>query len=433
MDAARRRAGDDETLATRYAAVRARTERLAEPLSAEDCGIQSMTDASPTKWHLAHTSWYFETFVLEEAVPGYRVFHEPFRVLFNSYYDSVGEQYARPARGLLSRPSLEQVLAYRRHVDRHMEGLLDKEPDLDPQLREVIQLGLHHEQQHQELVLTDLKHAFGCNPLDPAYLDQPEPKPGAASAMSWHAYEEGLSRIGHDGRGFAFDNELPRHRVFLEAFELASRPVTNAEYLEFIEAGGYRRPTPWLSDGWATVEARSWEAPLYWRRDGGVFTTLTLSGRRELRPEEPVCHVSYYEADAFARWSGARLPTEFEWERAAAAPGPDTRGGARPALRRRLGVDPESLRPLPGLPPPGGRAGRVQREVHEQPARAARGIVRHGPLPRALHLPQLLLPRRALAVQRHPPGSRPGLSLPGPIRREPPRLSGTGPRGSHPL
>ena len=169
MDAARRRAGDDETLATRYAAVRARTERLAEPLSAEDCGIQSMTDASPTKWHLAHTSWYFETFVLEEAVPGYRVFREPFRVLFNSYYNSVGEQYARPARGLLSRPSLEEVLAYRRHVDRHMEGLLDKEPDLDPQLREVIQLGLHHEQQHQELVLTDLKHAFGCNPLDPAY------------------------------------------------------------------------------------------------------------------------------------------------------------------------------------------------------------------------------------------------------------------------
>jgi ergothioneine biosynthesis protein EgtB len=319
MDAARRRTGDDETLAMRYAAVRAQTRRLAEPLSPEDCALQSMTDASPTKWHLAHTSWYFETFVLEEAVPGYRVFREPFRVLFNSYYNSVGEQYARPARGLLSRPSLEEVLAYRRHVDRHMEGLLDKEPDLDPQLREVILLGLHHEQQHQELVLTDLKHAFGCNPLDPAYLDQPEPGPGAASAMSWHAYEEGLSQIGHDGRGFAFDNELPRHRVFLEAFLLASRPVTNAEYLEFIEAGGYRQPAPWLSDGWATVEARSWEAPLYWRRDGGIFTTLTLSGRRELRPEEPVCHVSYYEADAFARWSGARLPTEFEWERAAAA------------------------------------------------------------------------------------------------------------------
>jgi ergothioneine biosynthesis protein EgtB len=319
MDATRRRAGDGETLAARYASVRAQTERLAEPLSAEDCALQSMTDASPTKWHLAHTSWYFETFVLEEAAPGYRVFRQPFRVLFNSYYNSVGEQYARPARGLLSRPSLDEVFAYRHHVDRHMAELLDKEPDLDPELCDVILLGLHHEQQHQELVLTDLKHAFGCNPLDPAYRDAPEPEPTAADALAWHAYEEGLFQFGHDGRGFAFDNELPRHRFFLEAFELASRPVTNGEYLEFIEAGGYRQPTLWLSDGWATLQDRGWEAPLYWRRDRAGFTTLTLSGRRALRPEEPVCHVSYYEADAFARWSGARLPTEFEWERAAAA------------------------------------------------------------------------------------------------------------------
>ena len=241
MDAAMRRTGGDETLANRYDAVRAQTERLADPLSPEDCALQSMTDASPTKWHLAHTSWYFETFVLEEAAPGYRLFREPFRVLFNSYYNSVGEQYARPARGLLSRPSLEEVLAYRRHVDRHMADLLGKEPDLDAQLRGVIELGLHHEQQHQELILTDLKHAFGCNPLDPAYRDQPEPVRVAETAMSWCAYEEGLSQFGHDGRGFAFDNELPRHRVFHEAFELASRPVTNGEYVEFVEAGGYRQ------------------------------------------------------------------------------------------------------------------------------------------------------------------------------------------------
>jgi ergothioneine biosynthesis protein EgtB len=306
-----------DTLARRFRALRAETEALAAPLSAEDQAIQSMPDASPTKWHLAHTSWFFETFVLEAAVAGYRPFDPAFRVLFNSYYQSVGEQYSRPHRGLLSRPALGEVLAYRRHVDRHVAALLAKEPDLDASLREVVVIGLHHEQQHQELILTDVKHLLAQNPLRPAYRVNGPPPAGVAAPLQWLAFDEGLRVIGHAGPGFCFDNETPAHRVFLAAFELASRPVTNGEYLEFMAAGGYAEPRWWVSDGFQVVRDRGWLAPLYWEQRDGVWQVQTLGGPEPLRRDDPVCHLSWYEADAYARFAGARLPTEAEWETAA--------------------------------------------------------------------------------------------------------------------
>ena len=310
---------DPETsLAGHYRAVRAATERLAEPLSAEDCGVQSMEEASPTKWHLAHTSWYFETFVLENAVPGYRHFDADYRVLFNSYYNGVGEQYARPRRGLLSRPDLASVLAYRAHVDRHMSVLLDKGSDLASDAYGVVEVGIHHEQQHQELVLTDLKHMLSQNPTHPTYRSLEHPAERKAPAQGWKRQGEGLRQIGHDGTGFAFDNERPAHRCFVAGFELATRPVTNAEYLAFMQAGGYHEPTHWLSDGWAAVGAQGWRAPLYWQECESGWQVQTLGGLRAVNPDEPVCHVSYYEADAYARFAGCRLPTEAEWEAAAA-------------------------------------------------------------------------------------------------------------------
>ena len=307
-----------DSLLARYRALRAASERIASPLSAEDQALQSMPDASPTKWHLAHTSWFFETFVLEGAVAGYRPFAPSFRVLFNSYYQSVGEQYARPKRGLLSRPSLAEVHAYRRHVDRHVEALLQKEPDLEPRLREVVLLGLHHEQQHQELMLTDVKHLLAQNPLLPAYAELPPPPAGVAAALAWQRFEEGLRVVGHADGGFCFDNETPAHRVFLNAFELASRPVTNGEYLAFVAAGGYTEPRWWVSDGFAVIRERGWQAPLYWfQAPDGAWNHQTLGGPEPVRAQDPVCHLSWYEADAYARFAGARLPTEFEWETAA--------------------------------------------------------------------------------------------------------------------
>jgi ergothioneine biosynthesis protein EgtB len=310
---------DDESvdLIARYRQVRDRSQRLAEPLSPEDCAVQSMEDASPVKWHLAHTTWFFETFVLERGAPGYRCYHPEYRYLFNSYYHSVGDQYPRPARGLLTRPGLDEVLAFRAHVDRHVETLLSKGPDLDATLTEIVRLGLHHEQQHQELILTDLKHVLSHNPTHPAYCQAPERAERSSVPLTWHPLEGGIHWMGHEGADFAFDNEAPRHRTLLEPFELASRPVTNGEYLAFIEDGGYERPEFWLSDGWATSRSGDWSAPLYWeRRDG--WSTATLSGLQPLDPEEPVTHVSLYEADAYASWAGARLPSEAEWECAAA-------------------------------------------------------------------------------------------------------------------
>jgi ergothioneine biosynthesis protein EgtB len=311
-----------EDLAARFGAVRAATERLAEPLSPEDTTAQSMPDASPVKWHLAHTSWFFETFLLE-SVPGYRPLEPAYRVLFNSYYHTVGEQHFRPERGLVTRPGLAEVRAYRAHVGAACQALLARGA-LTPAQCAVLELGLQHEQQHQELILTDLKHLLAKNPLHPVYRARPPVSESAqrgrspSGVMGWCAQPTGLREIGHAGPGFAFDNEGPRHRVFVHAFALASRLVTNGEYLAFVEAGGYRRPELWLSDGFAAVGAHGWRAPLYWLERDGVWHEFTLAGLREIALDEPVAHVSAYEADAYARFAGARLPTEAEWEIVAA-------------------------------------------------------------------------------------------------------------------
>jgi ergothioneine biosynthesis protein EgtB len=304
-------------LAARYRAARAATEALAAPLSAEDCTAQSMPDASPVKWHLAHTSWFFETFVLEGAVPGYRPPWPAYRVLFNSYYHSVGEQHYRPERGLVTRPGLAEVIAYRRHVDGQCLALLARGA-LTAAQEAVLELGLHHEQQHQELILTDAKHLLSRNPLQPAYRERRAERAGEVPPLAWHAHPAGLREIGHAGPGFAFDNEAPRHRAFLHAFALASRAVTNGEYLAFMADRGYERPELWLSDGFAAVQSEGWRAPLYWTQHEGGWVRFTLAGPQPVAPGEPVAHVSAYEADAYARWAGARLPTEAEWEVAAA-------------------------------------------------------------------------------------------------------------------
>lgn len=300
---------------SRYCRVRRATEVLCAPLSPEDSQVQSMDDASPTKWHLAHTSWFFETFVLEQWSTSYRHFHPAFRVLFNSYYQSIGEQHPRPRRGLLSRPALDEVLRYRAYVDEHMCALFRSQPP--EALIGIVELGLQHEQQHQELILTDAKHLLACNPLRPAYRRCPSSAESEAGALRWHPYPGATYQIGHAGGAFAFDNERPRHRVLLEPFELGFRLITNGEFLAFIEDRGYTRSELWLADGWNTVRARGWSAPLYWEHQDGAWSLMTLSGPRPLRADEPVCHVSFYEADAFARWAGARLPAEAEWEIAA--------------------------------------------------------------------------------------------------------------------
>jgi len=305
----------------RYVDVRSHTLHLAQPLSAEDQQVQSMPDVSPTKWHLAHVSWFFETFLLSPALPDYRPFHALYGFLFNSYYEAVGPRWSRPERGLLSRPSLDEVLAYRRHVDGAMARLIATAPaERWDELAPLVELGMHHEQQHQELVLMDIKHVLSLNPLSPAYAEASAGRPAEkAPPIQWLLFDGGLVEIGHEGPGFAFDNEGPRHRVWLEPFQLASRLSTCGEYLAFIEDGGYRRPEFWLSEGWAALQREGWQAPLYWREaDDDGFRLFTLHGERPLDPAEPVAHLSFYEADAFARWSGRRLPTEAEWETAAA-------------------------------------------------------------------------------------------------------------------
>ena len=309
--------GADAALGTRYAAVRAATSALAAPLSAEDCALQSMADASPVKWHLAHTTWFFETFLLERYEDKHRPFHPQFRRLFNSYYHAIGERHPRPERGLLSRPSLPEVIAYRADVDARMAALLLRASG-DTVLSGLIELGLQHEQQHQELILTDVKHLLSRNPLEPVYRSLPQPAPAAEGRPRWLACAGGLVDVGHAGHGFAFDNECPRHRVFIAPYELASHPVSHADFAAFVADGGYCRPELWLSLGWDTVAAQRWTAPLYWERRDGAWTTFTLHGRVPIDPAAPVTHVSFFEADAYARWAGARLPTEFEWEAAAA-------------------------------------------------------------------------------------------------------------------
>jgi len=330
---------NEPQLAQRYDAVRRLSVALAQPLGPEDCQVQSMPDCSPVKWHLAHTTWFFETFVIGRFDPGREPFHPQYRMLFNSYYNAVGDKYPRPQRGLLTRPALHEVLRYREHVDAAMRALLAQHDD--PELEALVTLGLHHEQQHQELILTDVKHLLSCNPLRPAYSDRPAPGalPGGMP-MGWTRYAGEVVRQGHDGQGFAFDNESPQHHVLLHPHLLADRLVTQGEYLEFMLDGGYRRPELWLSLGWDHVQRLGWNAPLYWEGEKQNWQVFTLHGMHPLDPHAPVTHVSYFEADAYARWAGARLPRESEWEHAAR-----TRGAA-PEARANL-LESGHLQPRP--------------------------------------------------------------------------------------
>lgn len=307
-----------QSLACFYQQVRQISEQICQPLAIEDYGIQSMPDVSPPKWHLAHTTWFFETFVLVPHVPGYLVFHPKFGYLFNSYYEAIGERHPRPHRGLLSRPTVEEIYRYRAYVDAEMRSLLTS--FMAPQLESLIRLGLHHEQQHQELLLTDIKHIFAINPLRPVYQPSLPQLLSPLAQQQWLEYPGGLYAIGSepDAPDFTFDNESPRHQVYLQDYWLASRLVTNGEYLEFIQAGGYQQPEHWLAEGWATVQMQQWQAPLYWEKIEGDWWMMTLGGMRQVSADEPVCHVSFYEADAYARWAGKRLPTEAEWEVATA-------------------------------------------------------------------------------------------------------------------
>jgi ergothioneine biosynthesis protein EgtB len=319
-DVAERLAALDE-----YRRVRQWTTALAEPLTPEDQVVQPMPDASPTKWHLAHATWFFETFLLLPFAADYRCYHPLFGTLFNSYYEAAGPRHPRPERGHLSRPTVAETMRYRDAVDRAMETLMAAAPDwrrIDPLLR----LGLHHEQQHQELILTDIKYTLFCNPLRPAYGATAAAPQALAPHSGWAEFPGGIVAIGHASEGFAFDNEGPRHEVLLRPFRLATRPVTSGEYLEFMADGGYREPRHWLSDGWAAVQQHGWQAPLYWEQTaGGAWHAFTLSGMQRLDPAAPVSHVSFYEAAAYAAWAGKRLPTEAEWEAAAVSPG--TAGG----------------------------------------------------------------------------------------------------------
>lgn len=307
-------------LLSRFQAVRAETLQRIAPLSPEDCQVQSMPDTSPAKWHLAHTSWFFETFLLERHEPGF-VPHDPaFRVLFNSYYQGVGPQHPRPQRGLVTRPDLAEVLAYRRAVDERVAGVLSRGPD--PAMLDLLTLGLHHEQQHQELLVTDIKHLLWQNPLAPAYAKGTPPCAVATEPARWCAVDGGWTMAGHDPAtdgSFCFDNEGPRHRVFLEPFQIQDRLVTQGEWLAFMADGGYQRAGLWLSLGWDWVQAVHREAPLYWHRPApdAPWQVFTLFGNQTPDPQAPVLHLSYFEAEAYAHWAGARLPTEFEWEHAA--------------------------------------------------------------------------------------------------------------------
>lgn len=307
-----------EHLLTEFTRVRQFSHQLCQPLATEDYVIQSMPDASPTKWHLAHTTWFFETFILKEFLPNYQSAFPGYHFILNSYYNALGERHARPKRGLLSRPTVKEVYEYRAAIDAEINALISKgETDRPEQLAEFLVLGLHHEQQHQELMVTDFKHALLENPLEVIYQTRATGQSRSVGELSWTSFKEGLYEIGFGGTGFSFDNEGPRHRQFLENFQLADRLVTNGEYLKFMDSGGYTDPRWWLSAGFSTVQSEGWKAPLYWKHNGNAWIQRSLAGEHEIDHSEPVCHLSYFEADAYARWAGARLPSEAEWEVAA--------------------------------------------------------------------------------------------------------------------
>ncbi|KGX90679.1 hypothetical protein N781_06285 [Pontibacillus halophilus JSM 076056 = DSM 19796] len=306
-----------DTLQQLFKNVRAFTETLVENLQTEDYVVQASTETSPTKWHLAHTTWFFETFILKEYDGGYKELHPQFNYLFNSYYETVGTFFPRDSRGLLTRPTVAEVYTYRKYVNTHMEALLSQLSDEKwAEVASLVELGLQHEQQHQELIVTDIKYNLSINPLYPRYMPQDKDVSSKKYETTFHSFEGGLVEIGHDGKGFAFDNEGPRHKVWLEPYALASHPVTNGEYIQFIEDGGYQRAEFWLSDGWATVKEQEWDSPLYWVKQDDEWYSYTTHGLERVHPDEPVCHVSYYEATAYASWAGKRLPTEAEWEHA---------------------------------------------------------------------------------------------------------------------
>lgn len=305
-------------LAEKYTRVRRQTEALCRPLKTEDYVIQSMEDVSPTKWHLAHTTWFFETFVLAKYDTAYEPLNPDYAYLFNSYYVQAGDRFSRPHRGLLSRPGVDEVYAYRAYVDERMQQFLDAaDESLAPEVLDVLEIGLNHEQQHQELLMTDVKHVLSVNPLYPAYDPDTVLPASEPLDMDWADIPEGIVHAGYDGSGFSYDNEGPAHRVFLEPCQLAIRPITNAEYLAFVQDGAYRNPVLWLSEGWATIEREGWKHPLYWKPTDHGWQEFTAAGLRDMDLHAPATHLSYFEADAFVRWAGWRLPTEFEWEHAA--------------------------------------------------------------------------------------------------------------------
>ena len=342
-------------LENRLLDVRRLSHELAAPLSAEDMTVQAMEDASPTKWHLAHVTWFFETFILAKHLPHYRPFDDTFNYCFNSYYESQGPRQPRPKRGVLTRPSSERVMAYRAHVDEGLAKLFARGVEPEPEIARLIEVGINHEQQHQELLLTDILALFAANPLRPAYRTRrpraAAPEPGEPG---WIDYPGGIRQAGHDGQGFAWDNEAPRHDVLIHPFRLADRLVTNGEWLAFMEDGGYRTASLWLADGWATVNREGWDAPLYWEQRDGQWLAMSLEGLQPVDRAAPVAHVSYFEADAFARWAGKRLPTEFEWEIAAQD---------LPVIGNSLAT--KALRPLPAEPAPGGKPRQMFGDVWE--------------------------------------------------------------------
>ena len=384
--------------------MRAQTERLAPPLSAEDCALQSMPDASPVKWHLAHTTWFFETFVLKQALPAYRPFAPQFRVLFNSYYVAVGPRHPRPERGLLSRLSLDEVRAYRRHVDGHMTQLLNGS-ELAPRLLELIELGVNHEQQHQELIVTDFKHLLSRNPLQPAYVERLASPAAGAAPLTWIDLPDGIRQVGFGGASFRFDDEEPRHRVFIDAFTMASRPVTVGEYADFIADGGDSQAALWLSEGWDMRNAHGWTAPLYWQPDG---TALTLHGTRGLDASEPVCHLNFSKPMPMR---AGRTPDCRRKRNGKPSPHRSRRAAG---LRRRVEMDAQFVRALSRLPGGARRGRRIQRGIHVQPIRTARRLLRYVRHAYSRDLPQFLPRRRALAVQRRAPRARNPLGRSGP-------------------